>query len=69
MNSKKLDLNQIFFYAGLIMLFIGLVLQFSLGIGLIVVGGIVAVTSYLIAWKMAHMNVTSVKPAEKQDAA
>lgn len=69
MNSKKLDLNQIFFYVGLILLFIGLVIQFSLGIGLIVVGGIIAGTSYLIAWKMAHMNAPAVKPAEKQDAA
>jgi surface polysaccharide O-acyltransferase-like enzyme len=68
-NSKKIDINQLFFYAGLAMLFIGLVIKFSLGTGLIVVGGIIAGASYLIAWKMAHLNVTNDKPAEKQDAA
>jgi membrane protein implicated in regulation of membrane protease activity len=64
--KPKIDLNQLFFYGGLTALFIGLVLQYSIGVALIVVGAIVSVCSYWMAWKMATSQVTD---PEKSDAA
>lgn len=38
----KFDLNDLFYYAGLLMLFIGLALTVSIGTALIVVGSVLA---------------------------
>jgi len=63
----KIDPNQLFFYGGLVALFVGLALQYSIGIALIVVGTLVAGGAYFMAWKMA--NAAPIEGAEKNNAA
>jgi len=55
-KSKKIDLNDVIYYAGLAMLFAGLALTVSIGVALIVVGSVLAGVSLANSYVIIYLG-------------